>query len=142
LVVTLNPYGYANFPHARYFRWSQLRRVRRKIALEGQGTMAKLKPPLYRKPPRYLLVMLGSAVAFFIGATVYTYVWPDKSAVAEVPGDHLPPTLPIAPYVYNVQNATGPGLTRSPAGVYQRRKPGGAGRGSALHRFVTIISYG
>ena len=98
----MNPYGYANFPHARYFRWSQLRRVRRKIALEGQGTMAKLKPPLYPKPPRYLLVMLGSAVAFFIGATVYTYVWPDKSAVAEVPGDHLPPTLPIAPYVYNV----------------------------------------
>jgi hypothetical protein len=30
--------------------------------------------------------MLGSAVAFFIGATVYTYVWPDQSAV----------------YVYNV----------------------------------------
>ena len=63
---------------------------RRKIALEGQGTMAKLKPPSYPKPPRYLLVMLGSAVAFFIGATVYTYVWPDKPAVAEVPGDRLP----------------------------------------------------
>ena len=54
------------------------------------------------KPPRYLLVMLASAVAFFIGAIVYTYVWPDNSAVAEVPGDRLPPTLPIAPYVYNV----------------------------------------
>jgi hypothetical protein len=76
--------------------------LRRKIALEGQETMAKLNTPPYPKPPRFLLVMLGSAVAFFIGIAVYTYVWPDKSAVAEVPGDHLPPTTPIAPYVYNV----------------------------------------
>jgi hypothetical protein len=60
------------------------------------------RPPPYPKPPRYLLVMLGLAVAFFIAATVFIYVWSDKSAVAEVPGDRLPPTLPFAPYVYNV----------------------------------------
>jgi PRC-barrel domain len=82
-----------------------------------------IKEMLYsvsRRFAGYLLVILGSALAFIVWATFYTYVWPGKPPAVSIEApppvvvpDPSPPAVPVPPAVRPTE--IGPAISQVPS---------------------------